>query len=95
MSDDACGCTCEAVLLPSNSQLLYVCMSEDGKLSTKRVSCRYVGEMLIPQTEEFHGINKILYKVCGRILKNSETHNYLASQGYQILMDQRMQCCIQ
>ena len=36
---DACGCTCRAVVLPSDSQLSSIHLSKDGKMLTKRVSC--------------------------------------------------------
>ena len=42
MFNDACGCTCEAVVLPSDLQLRSVRLSEDGRLSTKKVSSRDV-----------------------------------------------------
>ena len=42
MFDDACGCTCEAVVLPSDLQLPFVRLSTGGGLSTKKVSCRAI-----------------------------------------------------
>ena len=42
MSNDACGCTWEVVVLPSDSQLMYVRLFEDGKMSRYKVSCRVV-----------------------------------------------------
>ena len=42
MYDDAYGCTCGAFVLPSDSQLSFVYLSEDGKLLIRRVLYRVV-----------------------------------------------------
>ena len=44
MFNDACGCTCKAIVQIRDLQLPSVRVSVDGRMSTKKVLCRVVAK---------------------------------------------------